>query len=132
MSAPRTASAALAHSINSAATSALRRLATSLRVAAGSRSYRRRLRMPSRPTKPRAWNSLWLPLPIRAITRLSGRARWRAASTEVAAVRSAVHRVSSLTKTGAPVSIRAMAPKAMTVGTPSRVLPGCPLTYLKA
>ena len=130
MSAPCTASATLAQARSSTSTSA--RLRISLRVAAASTSYRRRLRIPSRPTKPSAWNSLWLPLPISAITRLSGRARQRAAMTEVAAVRSAVLSVSSLRKTGAPVSTRAIAPKAITVGRPRRVLRGWPLTYLKA
>ena len=47
-----------------------------------------------------AWNSLCAPLPISAMQRLSARARCRAASTEVAAVRSAVVMVSSLSSSG--------------------------------
>jgi len=50
---------------------------------------------------------------------------------DVAAVRRAVHKVSSLSKTGKPVSTSASRPKAITVGKPAWVLPGCPLTYLK-
>ncbi len=46
------------------------------------------------------WNSLCAPLPIIASTRLPGRAMRRAASAEVAAVRSAVVRVSSESSSG--------------------------------
>ncbi len=47
-----------------------------------------------------AWNSLCAPLPISAITRLPARAMRRAASAEVAAVRSAVVSVSSDSSSG--------------------------------
>ncbi len=47
-----------------------------------------------------AWNSPWAPLPISAITRLSGRASFCAARADVAAVRSAVVTVSSDNSSG--------------------------------
>ena len=50
--------------------------------------------------------------------RLSGRAKRLATITDVAAVRSAVVSVSSLTKRGMPVATSASAPKAITVGRP--------------
>ena len=74
--------------------------------------------------KASAWNSLCEPLPISAMQRLFGRASLRAAMAEVAAVRSAVVSVSSLTKRGIPVATSASAPKAITVGRPQRGLPG--------
>ena len=49
---------------------------------------------------------------------------------DMAAVRSAVVRVSSVSSSGAPVSTSASTPKAMTVGRPARVFFGWPLTYL--
>jgi len=70
-------------------------------------------------------------LPIKAITRLSGRAKARAASAEVAAVRKAVPSVSSLSSNGKPLDTSASTPKAITVGRPERVFLGWPLTYLK-
>ena len=51
---------------------------------------------------------------------------------EVAAVRSAVVRVSSLSMRGAPVPTSASTPKAITVDRPRRVFLGWPFTYLKA
>ncbi|MNE40845.1 hypothetical protein D3C80_1348890 [compost metagenome] len=74
MSAPRTASATEPATVTLIAGKALR-LATSLALAAGSRSYRRMSSMPSRAWKARAWNSLCEPLPISAMLRLSLRAR---------------------------------------------------------
>ena len=74
---------------------------------------------------------LCAPLPISAIVRLPGRASTRAASADVAAVRIAVVSVSSLSSSGQPVATSASTPNAITVGKPMRVLPGCPLTYLK-
>ncbi|MNY52440.1 hypothetical protein D3C86_1881090 [compost metagenome] len=47
-----------------------------------------------------AWNSACAPLPISAMLRLSARANRWAATTEVAAVRSAVVMVSSLSSSG--------------------------------
>ena len=47
-----------------------------------------------------AWNSLCAPLPMSAMTRLSGRASHRAASADMAAVRSAVVTVSSDSSSG--------------------------------
>ena len=49
---------------------------------------------------PMAWNSLCAPLPISAMTRLSGRARCLAAKADIAAVRSAVVTVSSDSSSG--------------------------------
>ena len=46
-------------------------------------------------------------------------------------VRMAVVSVSSESRVGRPVSTSASTPKAITVGKPSRVFLGCPLTYLK-
>ena len=66
-----------------------------------------------------------------AITRLSGRARARAARADMAAVRRAVVSVSSLSSCGVPVATSASTPKAITVDRPRRVLRGWPLTYLK-
>ncbi|GGA80433.1 hypothetical protein GCM10011521_18400 [Arenimonas soli] len=66
-----------------------------------------------------------------AIAFESLRASSLAAITEVAAVRSAVVKVSSLISVGMPVSTSASTPKATTVDRPSLVLPGWPLTYLK-
>ena len=101
MSAPRAASAALPQRITCRPGSAIAaRFASSLSVARGSVSNSRSSRMPSRPWKATAWNSLCAPLPISAMRRLSGRAQSRAASTDVAAVRSAVVRVSSESSTG--------------------------------
>ena len=101
-SAPRVASAAEAQISSSRSCNSgwLRRLATSLALAAGSTSNRRRLRMPSSWWKAIAWNSLCAPLPIRAITRLSGRAIQRAARADMAAVRRAVVSVSSESSSG--------------------------------
>ena len=62
---------------------------------------------------------------------LLGRASARAATSEVAAVRSAVVKVSSASSSGQPVATSASTPKAITVGRPSAGLPGWPLTYLK-
>ena len=56
--------------------------------------------MPSCVWKASAWNSLWAPLPISAMRFESGRARARAAISEVAQVRSAVATVSSDNSTG--------------------------------
>ena len=130
MSAPRTASAVLAQA-SSFSPGTLRRLRCSLAVAAASMSNRRISSMPSRWWKASAWNSDCAPLPISAIVRLPGRASQRAASADVAAVRIAVVSVSSLSSSGRPVATSASPPKAITVGRPSCVLPGCPLTYLK-
>ena len=51
--------------------------------------------------------------------------------TEVAAVRIAVVKVSSLSRVGVPVATSASTPNAITVGRPSFVFFGWPLTYLK-
>ena len=56
--------------------------------------------MPRWAWKASAWNSLWAPLPIRAMRFESGRASARAAISEVAQVRSAVATVSSDSSTG--------------------------------
>ncbi len=64
------------------------------------------------------------------MVRLSGRASARAATADMAAVRSAVVRVSSLSSSGVPVATSASTPNAITVDRPWRVLPGWPLTYL--
>ena len=56
--------------------------------------------MPSSVWNAIAWNSLCAPLPISAIVRESGRASTWAASTDVAAVRSAVVSVSSASSSG--------------------------------
>ncbi|MNP53673.1 hypothetical protein D3C76_1481640 [compost metagenome] len=74
ISAPRTASATEPAMLTRNSGNALR-LATSLALALGSRSYRRISSIPSRAWKARAWNSLCEPLPISAMRRLSGRAR---------------------------------------------------------
>ncbi|MNO91095.1 hypothetical protein D3C76_826350 [compost metagenome] len=76
------------------------RLRCSFCVAAGSMSKMRISSMPSSSWKAMAWNSLWAPLPISAMRRESFRARDWATSAEVAAVRMAVVRVSSLSSTG--------------------------------
>jgi len=47
-----------------------------------------------------AWNSDWAPLPIIAMVRAPLGARWLATIAEVAAVRSAVSTVISLSSTG--------------------------------
>ncbi len=56
--------------------------------------------MPSSALKASAWNSAWAPLPMIAMVRADGGARWRAAIAEVAAVRSAVRIVISDSSTG--------------------------------
>ncbi len=65
-------------------------LRRNLAVAAGSMSKTLSLRTPHRARKAKAWNSDWAPRPMSAITCASGRARSRATSADVAAVRSAV------------------------------------------
>ena len=130
MSAPRTASSVLLQACNRRFGTP-RRLRMSLAVAAGSVSKSRSVSMPSRWWKASAWNSLCAPLPMRAIVRASARASARAAITDVAAVRMAVVMVSSLTCVGRPLATSASTPKAITVGRPSKALPGWPLTYLK-
>jgi hypothetical protein len=76
----------------------------------------------------RRWNAIArtgrAPLPIKAITRLSGRASCCAASADVAAVRSAVVTVSSESSNGYPVSTSASTPNAVTVNRPSAVFLG--------
>lgn len=72
------------------------------------------------------------PAPISAMLRQPCRASRRAASAEVAAVRSAVASVRSDRKTGRPVATSARAPNAITVGRSRSALSGWPLTYLKA
>ena len=129
MSAPLTASRVVLHTVSFKPASLM--LFTSFAVAAGSVSNRRISSMPTRCLKAMAWNSLCAPLPIRAITRLLGRARARAATAEVAAVRRAVVKVSSLSSWGMPVPTSANTPKAITVGKPICVFLGWPLTYLK-
>ncbi len=86
--------------------------------------------MPSILWKPIAWNSACAPLPISAMTLLSLRAIQRAASTDIAAVRSAVVTVSSESSSGYPVCTSASTPNAVTVSRPSAVFFGCPFTYL--
>jgi hypothetical protein len=64
---------------------------------------RRRTRISSMPSsvwKASAWNSLCAPLPISAMRAADGRASLRATSAEVAAVRSAVVSVSSVSSSG--------------------------------
>ncbi|MNE32431.1 hypothetical protein D3C80_1260430 [compost metagenome] len=129
MSAPRTASCTESAMITLMPGKPAR-LRASLRVACGSTSYRRISSMPRMQWKAMAWNSLCEPLPISAMRRALLRARTLAASTEVAAVRSAVVRVSSLSSTGLPVATSPRAPKAITVSMPARVFFGWPLTYL--
>ena len=51
-----------------------------------------------------AWNSLNAPLPTKAMLRLLRRAKTRATSAEVAAVRKAVVIANSLTSVGWPVA----------------------------
>ena len=130
MSAPRTASAVLAHTRTRSPCPT--RLAASLALAAGSVSKRRSSRMPTRSRNAIAWNSLCAPLPINAIDRPPGRASTRAASADIAAVRIAVVSVSSQRNRGAPVATSASTPKAITVGRPRPGLAGWPLTYLNA
>ena len=130
ISAPRTASAVLLQTTVRRPVPC--RLACSLAVAAGSVSNSRSVVTPSRWWKASAWNSLWAPLPISAMVRLPGRARARAATADMAAVRRAVVRVSSLSSSGAPVATSASTPNAITVGKPQRVFLGWPLTYLNA
>jgi hypothetical protein len=74
--------------------------------------------------KASAWNSLCAPLPIKRHVRLPGRASARAASADMAAVRSAVVRVSSDSRRGVPVATSASTPKAITVGRPARCSSG--------
>ncbi len=56
--------------------------------------------MPRSDLKARAWNSLCAPLPMMAMVRAFGRARYFAATAEVAAVRSAVRIVISVSSMG--------------------------------
>ena len=130
MSAPRTASAVLVQTRTVRPRPA--RLAASLALAAGSVSNSCNASMPTRSRKASAWNSLCAPLPIKAMQRLPGRASRRAARAEVAAVRIAVVSVNSDSSRGAPVCTSASTPNAITVASPTRVLAGWPLTYLKA
>ena len=86
--------------------------------------------MPQIALKARAWNSACAPFPIIAITRESRGASQRAAMALVAAVRSAVRMVISDSSSGYPVATSASTPKAVTVCSPWRMLPGWPFTYL--
>jgi hypothetical protein len=63
--------------------------------------------------------------------RLSGRASARAATADMAAVRSAVVSVNSLRSSGMPVSTSASTPNAITVGRPKRLLPGVAVDVLE-
>ena len=69
-------------------------------IATGSVSKIARSSMPSSARRPSAWNGAWQPVPMSAARRESRRARWRAASAEVAAVRRAVSSVISDSSTG--------------------------------
>ncbi len=101
MSAPATAAAVEAQRTTRRPGSRSRaRLRSSLSVAPASVSNSRTSRTPSMSWKASVWNSLCAPLPMSAMTRLSGRAMRRAASAEVAAVRSAVVSVSSDSSSG--------------------------------
>ena len=133
MSAPSSAWALLVQQVMRwAAMPAWPRLSTSLRMAWTSMSKMRSRSTPSRWVKARAWNSDCDPAPISAMLRQPCRASRRAASAEVAAVRSAVASVRSDRKTGRPVATSARAPNAITVGRSRSALSGWPLTYLKA
>ena len=70
---------------------------------------------PQMALKANAWNSLCAPLPMMAMVAAPLRARWSAASAEVAAVRNAVRMVISLSSTGYPVARSARTPNAATV-----------------
>ena len=77
-----------------------RRLSNNLSVAASSISNALISRMPSSDLNASTWNSLCAPQPLSAIDATPGLAMTEAASAEVAAVRSAVETVSSLSNSG--------------------------------
>ncbi len=96
--APSTASSALAQDTTVRPDPA--RFAAHFAVASASMSYRRTVATPQISAKARHWNSACAPLPITAIVVAPGGARWRAASADIAAVRSAVSSVISDNNTG--------------------------------